>query len=276
MSSIYRDTDDLLTSGRFGSVTLLSSKALRIYAERGLLVPLRVDPDNGYRYYHPDQVQTGWLISLLRSADLSLDEISDIVNGDVDTALRLIDRSEGSLDAQTASRKFVLERVRHHLRKDTTMPDVITALVPDRPVLSVLRRLQVSEIDAVIINSLTMLREAARQAGLEQTEDPFGIFHAPVDGDSDGPLEIVLPVNELTDLTGDIRSYRLTGGLVANRLAVGKETDFPEILGLYDEVHSWIAQAGHTSIGPPREIWHNKPGGSDPLRLTISWPYATA
>ena len=274
MSSIYSDTDDLLTSGRFGSVTLLSAKALRIYADRGLLPPYWLDPDNGYRYYHPDQVETGWLIALLRSADLSLDEISDIVYGDVDDALRLIDRSEGSLEAQTASRKSVLERVRHHLRKDTAMSEVTSVLVPDRPVLTLLRRLHVSKIDSVIINSLAMLREAAGQAGLEQTEDPFGIFHAPVDGDSDGPLEIVLPVNELTDLTGDIRSYRLTGGLTANRLAVGKETDFPEILGLYDEVHSWIAQAGHTPVGPPREIWHNSPGGSDPLRLTISWPYA--
>jgi DNA-binding transcriptional MerR regulator len=274
MSSIDTATDGLLTAGRFGSVTLLSAKALRIYAERGLLPPYRVDPDNGYRYYHPDQVQTGWLIALLRSADLPLDEISEIVHGDVDTALGLIERSEGSLDAQTAARKSVLERVRHHLRKDTAMPDVTTVLVPDRPVLSLLRRLHVSEIDTVINNSLATLRQAAEQTGLEQTEDPFGIFHAPVDGDSDGPLEIVLPVDELTDLTGDIRSYRLPGGLVANRLAVGKETDFPEILGLYDEVHSWIAQAGHTPVGPPREIWHNEPGGNEPLRLTISWPYA--
>ena len=68
-----------MTAGRFGQETLLSAKALRIYADRGLLPPRWVDPANGYRHYADDQVRTGWLIALLRSADLSLDEIADIV-----------------------------------------------------------------------------------------------------------------------------------------------------------------------------------------------------
>jgi hypothetical protein len=40
----------LMTAGQFGGQTLLSAKALRIYAERGLLPPHFVDPINGYRY----------------------------------------------------------------------------------------------------------------------------------------------------------------------------------------------------------------------------------
>ena len=63
----------LMTAGRFAEATLLSAKALRIYADRGLLPPRFVDPVNGYRYYADDQVRTGWLIALLRSADLSLE-----------------------------------------------------------------------------------------------------------------------------------------------------------------------------------------------------------
>ncbi|WP_404446486.1 MerR family transcriptional regulator [Microbacterium marinum] len=54
-----------MTAGRFTASTLLTAKALRIYAERGLLMPRRVDPENGYRYYGVEQVQTGWLIGLL-------------------------------------------------------------------------------------------------------------------------------------------------------------------------------------------------------------------
>ena len=58
-------------------------EALRIYADRGLLPPRRVDPTNGYRYYAEDQIRTGWLIAVLRSADLSLDGIADIVGAEV-------------------------------------------------------------------------------------------------------------------------------------------------------------------------------------------------
>jgi hypothetical protein len=72
-----------------------------------------------------------------------------------------------------------------------------------------------------------------------------------------------------------VRSYRLAGGHVAERRAEGRETDFPDILALYDEVHTWITDSGRTPVGPPREIWHNAPRDPEPLRLTISWPYAT-
>ena len=54
-----------MTAGQFGGQTLLSAKALRIYAERGLLPPHLVDPINGYRYYAAEQVRTGWLINCI-------------------------------------------------------------------------------------------------------------------------------------------------------------------------------------------------------------------
>lgn len=91
--------------------------------------------------------------------------------------------------------------------------------------------------------------------------------------DNDGPLEIGLPVSTLT-AEADVRSYRLAGGRLANRTVVGPETDWPAILGFYDEVCSWIDSSGSTRVGPPRETWHTVPGSTAPLELTISWPYA--
>jgi DNA-binding transcriptional MerR regulator len=246
--------DRLMTAGRFARATLLSAKALRIYADRELLPPRFVDPVNGYRYYADEQVRTGWLIALLRSADLSLDEIAGVIT------------------AQAAERSARLERVVDAAQERAEV---------SRAVLSVLRRMRPDEMDRVISDEAARLREIARAAGLTVTGDAFGIFHAPVTQESDGPLEIVVPVDELlgadagpTD-AGDVRSYRLAGGHVAERHAEGPETYFPDILALYDEVHSWITDSGRTPVGPPREIWHNAPRDPEPLRLTISWPYAT-
>lgn len=154
------------------------------------------------------------------------------------------------------------------------MTEVTTTVLPDQPVLSVLRRFPVDIIDTVIYESLAELRAVAQEAGLSEEGEPFGIFHAPVTNDSQGPLEIVLPVNDLAETSGDLRSFRLAGGRFAQRRLVGPETDFPAILGYYDEVHSWIDRSGHTSVGPPREIWHNSPQGAEPLELTVAWPYA--
>jgi len=266
-----------MTAGRFGASTLLSAKALRIYAERGLLAPRRVDADTGYRYYSADQVQTGWLIALLRSADLSLDRIAAIVGlseEDPDAAVAMLDEATTDMDRRTQAHHLVLARARLHLTKETQMSAVDTAIEGDRPVLSVMRRMAPHEMDRIIHDEVHHLRQVAAGAGLQVTGDAFGVFHAPVTDDSNGPLEIVLPVDGLIDGVDDVRSYRMTGGQVALRHAEGRETDFPEILALYDEVHAWITDADRTPIGPPREIWHNSPRDDEPLRLTVAWPFA--
>lgn len=269
--------DEWMTAGRFGAETLLSAKALRIYAERGMLPPRRVDEANGYRYYSADQVPTGWLIALLRSADISLDRIAAIIEAaevDPAAAVVLLDDAIQAMHRRNESTAVVLARARLHLTKEARMSAVETAIEADRPVISVMRRIAPHEMDEVIHTEVGRLRDLAARHGLRPTGDAFGVFHAPVTGDSDGPLEIVLPVDGLMDEFDDVRSYRMTGGRVALRHAEGRETDFPEILALYDEVHAWIADAGATAVGPPREIWHNSPRDDEPLRLTVAWPFA--
>ena len=272
-----RTPDEFVTAGRFGSLTLLSAKALRLYAERGLLPPHHVDPANGYRYYAPAQVRTGWLIALLRSAGLPLEAISRIVHADPEAGLRHLERAAAAVERRSATTQTVLNRARSHLRhEEHPMSQVRTALEFDRPVLSVLRTMRPQHMGTVITAEVAGLREVAATRGLAQAGEPFGIFHAPVTDESDGPLEIVLPTDGLTDLAGDVRSYRFPGGLVALRYAEGAETWFPDILALYDEVYAWLTDAGRVPVGPPREIWHNGPSDPGPLRLTVAWPYAPA
>jgi DNA-binding transcriptional MerR regulator len=268
--------EELMTAGRFGALTLLSAKALRIYADRGLLPPRRVDPQSGYRYYAGAQVQTGWLIGLLRSAGLSLDQISAIVEAaetDRGGAVALLDQAAAAMDRRHEAHHVVLARARLNLRQETDMSTVRTAIETDRPVISVMRRMTPGEMDQIIHDEVHRLRRIAAAAGVSATGDAFGVFHGPVTDDSDGPLEIVLPVDGLIDGAEDVRGYRLAGGQLALREAQGRETDFPEILALYDEVHAWITAGGRTPTGPPREIWHNSPRDAEELRLTVAWPF---
>ncbi len=266
-----------MTAGRFALATMLSAKALRLYADRNLLPPRVVDPANGYRYYGADQVRTGWRIALLRSAELSLDEIAGIVGASAADGPELLERAADAAQRRAEGTQTVLTRARLTLRGEPSMTEPTTRVESDRPVLSVLRRMRPDEMDIVITEQVDRLRSIAAKAGLTVTGPSFGIFHAPITDESNGPLEITLPVDGLTEpADGDVRSYRLGGGPVAERLAEGKETDFPQILALYDEVHAWMTSSGRTSVGPPREIWHNAPSDPEPLRLTISWPYTSA
>lgn len=64
-----------LTAGEFASMTGLSAKALRLYAERGILNPASVDAESRYRYYARSQLRHGLTLDLLRRAQVPLSEL---------------------------------------------------------------------------------------------------------------------------------------------------------------------------------------------------------
>ena len=59
----------------------LSTDAIRLYEKEGLVTPLR-DPNNGYRYYGPNEIQRIMGIHLYRQLDTSISEIRDLYNTD--------------------------------------------------------------------------------------------------------------------------------------------------------------------------------------------------
>ena len=68
----------LLTIGAFGRASGLTVKALRLYADLGLLRPAAVDPDSGYRYYAPDQLELARLVARLRRSGMPLRRIRQV------------------------------------------------------------------------------------------------------------------------------------------------------------------------------------------------------
>jgi DNA-binding transcriptional MerR regulator len=73
---------ELASIGEFARRSRLSQKALRLYDRLGLLSPAWVDPDSGYRWYAPGQLERARLIALLRELGLPLAEIGPILRLD--------------------------------------------------------------------------------------------------------------------------------------------------------------------------------------------------
>ena len=74
----------MYTSGQFAMMGNVGRKALRIYREEGLLIPVMTNEENGYHYYDESQLSTLETIKRLRSIGLSLFEIKQIINGEAD------------------------------------------------------------------------------------------------------------------------------------------------------------------------------------------------
>ncbi|MDK7724544.1 MerR family transcriptional regulator [Slackia exigua] len=64
--------------GRMAELNGISERALRIYHEKGILKPARIDQETGYRYYSCEQSATIDMIHHLRSLGFSLDDIDDV------------------------------------------------------------------------------------------------------------------------------------------------------------------------------------------------------
>jgi DNA-binding transcriptional MerR regulator len=72
--------------GEFSRITGLSIKTLRFYHEQGLIVPVHVDDQTGYRYYHVRQIETARVVTELRKLELPVAEIAEILNAAEDDA----------------------------------------------------------------------------------------------------------------------------------------------------------------------------------------------
>ncbi|MFV2086230.1 MerR family transcriptional regulator [Micromonospora sp. LOL_021] len=68
----------LLTIGAFARAAGLTVKALRIYADTGLLRPAAVDPESGYRYYRPEQLELARLVARLRHGGMPLRRVRQV------------------------------------------------------------------------------------------------------------------------------------------------------------------------------------------------------
>lgn len=95
----------LYAIGEVSRVTGLSVKALRLYQEKGLLSPSRVDPSSGYRYYTERDIAQAHTVRALRDLQLSLEEIRGVlVDLDQGTSLaEQLTRVRARLAAEAAS-----------------------------------------------------------------------------------------------------------------------------------------------------------------------------
>jgi DNA-binding transcriptional MerR regulator len=242
--------EDLVPIGRFSQATRLSPRALRLYDERGLLVPARVDADSGYRYYRLEQVATGRTIALLRAAGMALEEIRAFM---ADPSAERLEAYETALGDELARRRRVLAYLRWSLApKEESMFDVQTRHAPEQRYVSRSTRTHVDGLERFIVGSIDEL-----VGEVERTGSPFVLYHGPVNEQEDGPVEVCVPTAE-----GD---RVLPAGEVAVTGVPTSHRQFPEILEAYDAIWNWAKEQGRELDGPPREIYHDE-------EWEIAWP----
>jgi DNA-binding transcriptional MerR regulator len=80
--------EELLGIGAFAMLGGLTVEALRHYHEIGLLIPARVEPSTGYRFYQREQIRDAQVVRALRAVELPLSEIKDVLQCEDEARLR--------------------------------------------------------------------------------------------------------------------------------------------------------------------------------------------
>jgi DNA-binding transcriptional MerR regulator len=243
-----------LSIGEFSQQTRLSPKALRLYGELGLLVPARIDPDSGYRFYGDDQIEKARLIGLLRRLDMPLATIRELVGLDGAAAAGALAAWWDGIEAAGSERQSLVAYLKARLRgEEQTVYDINVRRLPERTLVLINRHVDASGTTAFFDEAFSRLRAAgpglAGVAGV-----PFLVFYGEVSEDSDGPIELCRPVEAAPAADGEVQHRVEAAHDEAFIRLTMKEMGWPALLPACDALERWTKQNGREPVGPLRQL----------------------
>ena len=249
--------DPLLTIGVFSRRSWLSMKALRLYDRLGVLVPVHVDEATGYRRYHESQLATARLVAMLRRLDMPLAEVAEVVAATGPHAAELLASYWELVERRVASQRELATHLRIRLLGEEgsyEMFDVREREVPEQLVLTEQRHVNAADLPEFIgAAAQRLVRTAGDHGGV--AGPMFVVYHGEVNEDSDGPVEVCVPIGMTTDGSRDAATRTEPAHREAYVRLVKAQVAYPQILSAFDAVAGWIGSHGQTVAAAPREVY---------------------
>lgn len=257
----------MFSIGEFARFAGVSVRTVRYYDEVGLLPPVAVDPETGYRSYGADQLARIHRIVALKELGLSLRQLKPLLD-DLDPAeLRgMLQLKRAELEDRVAEEQERLARVERHLRaieKESEMPpDIVLKTVPELRVAAVRCKRPVSGFDEVphSITPAVLRLLTAIDSGRVKPAGPMFIYYE--DG-PDGSLEPVaaVPIGTAALPAGSqVVEVVLPPVDVAAAVHEGSP-DHDEGGPVYAHLHQWAQDHGYSSTGRGRDLILKMPDG---------------
>ncbi|MEN6349549.1 MAG: MerR family transcriptional regulator [Syntrophomonas sp.] len=258
------------TIGQFARICLVSPKALRYYEKLGLLVPIKVDPDNGYRYYDQEQVDSLKAILFLKDLGIPLktikqviargsqpEEIMSLLENHRSVLLQELDGLNQRLVKLSQWRIFMeANEMSDKSKYDIRLQDVRETLVySSRQVLTEF----FSELPQLF---RTLLDELLAKGGI-CAGAPIILYYDDFNQTSFNPqkadMEVAWPVADPALANNTLPALR-----VATCTHVGP---YDGLEKAYGAVFTWINDNGYQSKFPTREVYLNDPSATPPEQL---------
>jgi DNA-binding transcriptional MerR regulator/effector-binding domain-containing protein len=249
----------MFTIGDFSKITGLTVKTLRFYHEKGLLLPSSVDEQTGYRYYDRSKVERARTITHLRSLDLSLEEIGEILQNTQDDAdLReVMSRQKAVLEGKIEHYREVVRSLDAFLDNEAEARRIMAQssfqieekAVPSFMVAAVRRKGRYSECGAAF-------GQIGRRFGRFICGKPFLLHYDPEYHENDADYEACMPV----------RGGQPTDGIAVRELPAARcvtllhKGPYEDLGRSYSKVFEYVRANGYDVVLPTREVYHKGPG----------------
>jgi DNA-binding transcriptional MerR regulator len=243
----------MLRIGDFARLGRVSVATLRHYDDVGLLHPIRVDQESGYRYYAYDQLRRLNRILALRDVGVSLEGIAPMLGEDIPIAelRRLLQLRQSELQSQMEEEQSRLARLAARLR-------ILEEEGPESAYETILK----PATDLLVASQRGLLTTQEEQSRLWETLSAFlgkhdlafrppfyTIYHAE---EPAVDAEVCVGIPALIPPEGGIEIRVLAGA--AQMASTVHHGSFRTIDAAYRALFRWIDQCGLATTGPVRQI----------------------
>jgi DNA-binding transcriptional MerR regulator len=253
----------MLSIGDFSNICKVSTKTLRYYAEIGLILPEEINPENGYRYYSINQLQTMLLIKRLKTYNFSLEEIKTILHSE--------DLKEEKLYMSLVSKKKEIEKqVKEFKNTLNQLNTDISNLKEGKSIMSYLKDIDINLVEVPKMNLLYIrkmvqepefpeeynncfckLLNKIQEDKLTIVNPPMVLFHSSEYSPFGLDTEFAIPIKEYAKGTRDFNP-----GLCLKTVVYGSYSDLSSV---YTKQIQWAEKEGYECVSALFEVYVNDP-----------------
>lgn len=253
----------LLSIGEFSNICKVSTKTLRYYAEIGLILPDEINPENGYRYYSIEQLETMLFINRLKSYHFSLEEIKIILESEElqDEKLYLeLFKKKKEIEKQVQEFKKTLDQLNNdisNLKQGKSIMSYLESIdvqlveAPKMYLLSIRKMVHEYEFAEEYSNCFCKLLKKIEDDKLTMLAPPMVLFHSAEYSPFGLDTEFAIPVKEYVTGTRDF-----TPGLCLKTVVYGS---YSQLSSVYTKQREWAEKEGYESNNALFEVYVTDP-----------------
>ncbi|MFM7428139.1 MAG: MerR family transcriptional regulator [Elainella sp.] len=262
----------MLRISDFAQLSRVSPKALRLYDRLGLLKPMRVDQDNGYRFYSATQLPRLNRILVLKSLGFSLEQIGQLLDEQLtpETLRSLLRLKQTEIEQRLADDRARLQQIETRLQEleqegkmtyDVVLKPVATQLVAATTGMIP----NYDDCGPVFDRMFDRVYAYCQQQGVKHYGAGISIYHDGKLRDRDLPVEALLPIDGPIPSQEPIWVYSLPGW--DSMATVVHHGPFSGLGQAYNALLTWIEQNNYRIVGSTRELYLQYERQGDPAQF---------